>query len=139
MCIRDSHTHRMPVALHQQPPGLGPLQDGQAPAARFCDLRVVVFDSGRADDDGSIPQLAGVVADENGDALLAQLCHSGGMVPVAALDLSLIHILQQAETAELIDKVYDGSADQLFAALLGKKSLTREQIDELKRIVDQWE
>ena len=47
--------------------------------------------------------------------------------------------VQQAETAELIDKVYDGSADQLFAALLGKKSLTREQIDELKRIVDQWE
>ncbi len=44
--------------------------------------------------------------------------------------------VQQAETDELIGKLFDGSADQLFAALLGRKKLTAEQIARLKQIVD---
>lgn len=32
--------------------------------------------------------------------------------------------IQEAETNELIDRVYDGSADKLFAALLGRKKLS---------------
>lgn len=47
--------------------------------------------------------------------------------------------VQEAETNELIRKIYDGSAENLFAALLGKKSLSAEQIERLRRIVDQWE
>lgn len=47
--------------------------------------------------------------------------------------------VQQAETDELIDKIYDGSADQLFAALLGRKRLSAQQIDRLKQLVDQME
>ncbi len=47
--------------------------------------------------------------------------------------------VQEAETNELIQKIYDGSADHLFAALLGKKQLSSEQIRRLKEIVDQWE
>lgn len=43
---------------------------------------------------------------------------------------------QAAETDELIGKLYDGSADKLFAALLERKNLTAEQIAELKQIVD---
>ncbi len=43
--------------------------------------------------------------------------------------------VQEAETDELIGKLYDGSADKLFAALLGRKKLTAEQIAELKQIV----
>lgn len=42
---------------------------------------------------------------------------------------------QQAETDELIGKLYDGSADKLFAALLGRKKLSAEQIAKLKQIV----
>ena len=45
---------------------------------------------------------------------------------------------QEAETDELIDKVYDGSADKLFAALLGRKKLSSEQIESLKRIVETY-
>lgn len=44
--------------------------------------------------------------------------------------------VQEAETTELINKVYDGSADKLFASLLGRKKLSEEQIEKLKRIVD---
>ena len=44
--------------------------------------------------------------------------------------------VQAHETDELIHKLYDGSADKLFAALLGRKKLTAEEIDRLKRIVD---
>lgn len=42
---------------------------------------------------------------------------------------------QEAETEELIEKLYDGSVDKLFAALLGRKKLTGEQIANLKKIV----
>ncbi len=45
--------------------------------------------------------------------------------------------VQEAETRELIDKIYDGSADKLFASLLGSKKLSREEIDRLKRLVDE--
>ncbi len=44
-------------------------------------------------------------------------------------------LVQQAETDELIGKLFDGSADKLFAALLGRKKLTAQQIQRLKQIV----
>ncbi len=47
--------------------------------------------------------------------------------------------VQEAETDELIGKLYDGSVDKLFAALLERKNLTSEQIAELKRIVGESE
>lgn len=47
--------------------------------------------------------------------------------------------VQEAETNELINKIYDGSANNLFAALLGRKTLSAEQIERLKQIVDEWE
>lgn len=47
--------------------------------------------------------------------------------------------VQEAETQELINKVYDGSVDKLFAALLGRKKLSAEQIEKLKQIVDELE
>lgn len=47
--------------------------------------------------------------------------------------------VQEAETEELINKVYDGCADKLFAALLGRKKLSTEQIRNLKQMVDKLE
>ena len=47
--------------------------------------------------------------------------------------------VQEAETNELINKIYDGSAEKLFAALLGRKNLSAEQIERLKQIVDELE
>ena len=47
--------------------------------------------------------------------------------------------VQEAETEELINKVYDGSADKLFAALLGRKNLSAEQINRLKQLVEELE
>ena len=47
--------------------------------------------------------------------------------------------VQEAETTELINKVYDGSADKLFAALLGRKKLSPEEIAKLKQIVNDLE
>lgn len=57
------------------------------------------------------------------------MCHA--LIPKKAV--------QEAETDELINKIYDGSADKLFAALLGRKKLSREQIDKLKKMVDELE
>lgn len=47
--------------------------------------------------------------------------------------------VQEAETNELINKIYDGSADKLFSALLGRKKLSAEQIEKLKQIVGDLE
>lgn len=50
-----------------------------------------------------------------------------------------IEDVQEAETNELINKIYNGSADKLFAALLGRKNLSSEQIEKLKKIVGDLE
>ena len=47
--------------------------------------------------------------------------------------------VQETETNELINKIYDGSVDKLFADLLGRKKLSTEQIEKLKQIVDSLE
>ena len=44
-----------------------------------------------------------------------------------------------SETNELINKIYDGSVDKLFAALLSRKKLSIQQIDKLKQIVGELE
>ena len=43
--------------------------------------------------------------------------------------------VQEAQTNEVINKIYDGSADKLFAALLSRKKLSAEEIEKLKKIV----
>ena len=57
------------------------------------------------------------------------VCHA--LIPKSAV--------QEAETDELIGRLYDGSADKLFAALLGRKKLSAEQIEQLRRIVGELE
>lgn len=44
--------------------------------------------------------------------------------------------VQQEETQELIDKVFDGSADKLFASLLGGRRISREQLEQLRSMID---
>lgn len=44
---------------------------------------------------------------------------------------------QRQAAAELVDQVFEGSASQLFAALVSGKTLPEEEIDRLKRIVDE--
>lgn len=46
--------------------------------------------------------------------------------------------VQKQETNALIDKIFDGSSDKLFASLLGR-NLSSKQIDKLKKIVDELE
>lgn len=47
--------------------------------------------------------------------------------------------VQEAETDELINKIYDGSVDKLFAALISRKKPSAEQIQKLKQIVKDLE
>jgi len=43
--------------------------------------------------------------------------------------------VQERETDELINKIFEGSADKLFASLLGRKNLSGEQIEKLRQII----
>lgn len=47
--------------------------------------------------------------------------------------------VQASETKELIDKIYDGSEEMLFSALLGRKNLSATQIENLKEMVRRFE
>lgn len=47
--------------------------------------------------------------------------------------------VQDAKTDELIDKMFDGSVDKLFASLLSRKKLSAQQIKKLKQIVTDLE
>ena len=42
---------------------------------------------------------------------------------------------QAAEVDDLVDKLFDGSAELLFASLVGRKKLPREMIEKLKHLV----
>ena len=43
--------------------------------------------------------------------------------------------VQIAETNELLGKMFDGSVDKLFAALISSKQLSKEEIEKLKKMV----
>ena len=45
--------------------------------------------------------------------------------------------MQIKETRELIDKVFDGAADKLFAALLSRDVLSGDEIARLKKLVEE--
>ncbi|MBR6311646.1 MAG: BlaI/MecI/CopY family transcriptional regulator [Oscillospiraceae bacterium] len=44
--------------------------------------------------------------------------------------------VQRAEAETLLDKLFDGSADKLFAALLGSERLSPEEIAKLRSMID---
>lgn len=46
--------------------------------------------------------------------------------------------VQAAETNNLINKIFDGSEEKLFAALLGRRSMNAAQIEQLKQLVEEW-
>lgn len=56
-------------------------------------------------------------------------CHA--LVPKEAV--------QDTETEDLIGRLFDGSAEKLFASLLGRRKLTTEEIAHLKQMVDDLE
>ncbi len=47
--------------------------------------------------------------------------------------------VQIAETKELIDKMFDGSIDKMFAALIGNKQLSEKEIKKLKDLIKDLE
>jgi len=59
-----------------------------------------------------------------------------GFVCTALVDKASV---QASETDELIDRIFDGSADMLFASLLSRKRLSDAQIERLKKLVNELE
>jgi len=53
--------------------------------------------------------------------------------------LVTIEEAREYETTELINKMYDGAADQLVASILGGKILSKEDLERLKQAVREME
>lgn len=47
--------------------------------------------------------------------------------------------VQISETEELINKIFDGSADLLFSALVSHKKVSKKQLKKLKDLIDESE
>ena len=47
--------------------------------------------------------------------------------------------VQIAETDELINKIFDGSVDKLFATLIDNRHISKERIKKLKKMVENLE
>ena len=47
--------------------------------------------------------------------------------------------VQEQELAEMIDRMFDGSVHLLFASLLHHKRLSKDEIEQLKQIVEELE
>ena len=80
------NAHSVFILLHHGPPGLRPLKDRDALLTGRGDLRVVVPDSGGADDELRPLNGPGAVAHRHGDAQGAQMLHTLALAHVAALD-----------------------------------------------------
>lgn len=50
--------------------------------------------------------------------------------------LVTIEQARELETTELINKMYDGAADQLVASILDRKNLSPEEIEKLRQLVN---
>ena len=53
--------------------------------------------------------------------------------------LITIEEAREYETSELINKMYDGAADQLVASILGSKILSKDEIKRLKQAISSME
>ena len=45
--------------------------------------------------------------------------------------------VQEYETEELIDKMFDGSKEKFFAAFLDGKKLSKQEVDQLKKLIEE--
>jgi len=72
--------------------------------------------------------------------VIRRLCERGVIKNENAVVYALIKQEQvmQAETEEHIDKVYEGSLKLFFTAFLQKEKLSKEEVEELKKIVEQY-
>lgn len=118
-------------------------------AMKLFDSELKVMDVLWREGDATAKQISNILADEvgwnmNTTYTLIKRCIKKGAIERSEPNF-MCHALipkeqvQEAETNELINKIYDGSADKLFAALLGRKRLSAEQIDKLKQIVGHLE
>lgn len=116
---------------------------------KLFDSELKIMDVLWREGDSTAKHIAGVLSEEvgwnvNTTYTLIKRCIKKGAIKRSEPNF-MCHALipkeevQEAETNELINKIYDGSADKLFAALLGRKKLSDQQIEKLKQIVGDLE
>ena len=105
-------------------------------AIKLFDSELKVMDVLWKEGDKTAKQISDILKEEigwnmNTTYTVIKKCIAKGALPK--------EVVQEAETAELIGKLFDGSPDLLFASLLGHQKLSRDQIERLRRMVDALE
>ena len=118
-------------------------------SVKLFDSELKIMNALWQEGDLTAKQIAEILADETGwnvntTYTLIKRCIKKGAIERTEPNF-MCHALipkedvQADETDELINKVYDGSADKLFAALLGRNKVSKEQIEKLKQMVKDME
>lgn len=73
--------------------------------------------------------------------VIRRLCERGAIKNENAVVYALIKQEQVmcAETEEHLNKVYEGSLKLFFATFLKKEKLSKDEVNELKKIIDQYD
>lgn len=71
--------------------------------------------------------------------IIRRLCERGAIKNEEATVTALVsrEEVMRSETEEHIDKIYDGSLKLFFTSFLQKEKLSPEEIEELKKIIEQ--
>ena len=80
-------TQGVGIAAHDGAPGLGAFIDGDMAGDSAGNLRIIVVNGGRADDQITLPQIFGVVAHSHRDTQGAQVLHCGAVIHIRTLDM----------------------------------------------------
>ena len=125
------------------------MKGDKAMDAKLFDSELKVMDVLWREGDATAKHIAAVLREEvgwnvNTTYTLIKRCIKKGAIERSEPNF-LCHALvkmeqvQETETNELINKIYDGSADKLFSALLGRKKLSPQQLEQLRKIVGELE
>lgn len=125
---------------------LGPTQKGVSMSIKLFDSELKVMDVLWKRGDTTAKEISDILKEEigwnmNTTYTVIKKCIAKGAIQRNEPHFSCHALIeksevQQAEAEELMDKLFDGSPELLFASLLNSKRLSAEQLQRLRRIVD---
>ena len=97
----------------------------------------------------SAKQIAGILSEEigwnvNTTYTVIKKCIAKGAIARQEPNFTCVPLvgkeqIQQSQSQELIDKLFDGSKDLLLCSLLGGKALPKEHLERLRQMIDAME
>ena len=112
-------------------------------------MEIKLFDSERKvmevlwrEGDMTAGQLAKILKEETGwnrntTYTVIKKCVAKGAIARSEPNFFCRALLTREQTEELIDKMFDGSAEKFFAAFISGRHFSKEELERLRRMIDE--